>query len=201
MRPRQVNLQSNTIEHTSLVLKTNKISKYFRITCLYLLNTILLTFSLFAFGSFLSSYQLIQNICTLSKTFFDLVELVQTSEACSENRLTQKVGGKVTRWWHMQAVCTADHPVPGAGRAAADLHTAVKVTCALWEVGGSGHWFSLVVWVLHLTSLQHLKSYQDRHWLVTVCTHDDLIVLPHWKIRLPAPWPNIPLSHIVLTLN
>ena len=31
------------------------------------------------------------------------------------------------------------------------------------------------------TSLQHLRSYQDGHWLVTVYTHGDFIVLPAMK--------------------
>ena len=34
---------------------------------------------------------------------------------------------------------------------------------------------------------QNVKSYQDVHWLLTVCTHSDLIVLPNWEIRLRAP--------------
>ena len=32
---------------------------------------------------------------------------------------------------------------------------------------------------------------------MTVCTRGDLTVLPHWEIRLPAPWHHIPLSHII----
>ena len=32
-------------------------------------------------------------------------------------------------------------------------------------------------------------------------THGDFIVLPHWKIRLPAPWADIPLSHIIQRLS
>ena len=33
--------------------------------------------------------------------------------------------------------------------------------------------------------------------LVTVRTHGDLIVLPHWGTRLPAPWLAIPFSLII----
>ena len=33
-----------------------------------------------------------------------------------------------------------------------------------------------------------------------MCTHGDFLVLPHWKTRLPASWPDSPLSHIILTL-
>ena len=40
-------------------------------------------------------------------------------------------------------------------------------------------------WLLEFTSLQHLRSYQDKHRLVTVCTNGDFIVLPHWEI---SPW-------------
>ena len=32
-------------------------------------------------------------------------------------------------------------------------------------------------------------------------THGDVIVLPHWETKLPAPWPAIPLRHIILTLS
>ena len=33
--------------------------------------------------------------------------------------------------------------------------------------------------------------------LMTVCTHGDFIMLPHWESRPPAPWPDIPLTHII----
>ena len=29
------------------------------------------------------------------------------------------------------------------------------------------------------------------------CTHGDFLMLSHWEIRLPAPWSDIPLSHII----
>ena len=32
-------------------------------------------------------------------------------------------------------------------------------------------------------------------------THDDFIVPLHLKTKPPVPWPDIPLSHIILTLN
>ena len=47
---------------------------------------------------------------------------------------------------------------------------------------------------------QHQRSYQGRYWLVTVRINGDIIVLPHWGIKPPAPWPDIALSHITLTL-
>ena len=50
-------------------------------------------------------------------------------------------------------------------------------------------------------SLQRLRSYQDGYWLLTVHTYSECIVLSHWEIRLPAPWPDIPLCHIILTLS
>ena len=50
------------------------------------------------------------------------------------------------------------------------------------------------------TSLQHLRSSQDRYWLVTVHTHCNVIVLPHWEIKPRIPWTIIPLHHIILTL-
>ena len=43
-------------------------------------------------------------------------------------------------------------------------------------------------------SWHHLRSFQDRYWLVMVHTHGDLIVLTHWEIRPSASWPDIPLS-------
>ena len=39
-----------------------------------------------------------------------------------------------------------------------------------------------------LSSWQHLRSYQDGCWLMTVHTPGDFIVLPHWKSRSAAPW-------------
>ena len=44
-------------------------------------------------------------------------------------------------------------------------------------------------------------SYQDGYRLVTVRTHGDFIGLPHCDTRPPAPWPAIPLIHIILTLS
>ena len=59
------------------------------------------------------------------------------------------------------------------------------------------HWLMLVgCW--KFTSWQHLRSYQDGHWLVTVRTHGGFIVLPNWGIRPPAPWLDTMLSTIVL---
>ena len=37
-----------------------------------------------------------------------------------------------------------------------------------------------------IESLQHLTSYQDGYCLVTVHTHGDFIVPPHWEIRPPT---------------
>ena len=45
---------------------------------------------------------------------------------------------------------------------------------------------------------------QDGCQFMTVCIHGDLIVLHHCDDTLtawPVPWPNIPLSHIILTLG
>ena len=50
-------------------------------------------------------------------------------------------------------------------------------------------------------SYQHLRSYQDGYRLVTARTHDDFIILPHWKTRPPAPWPDITRDHIIPTLS
>ena len=51
------------------------------------------------------------------------------------------------------------------------------------------------------TSWQHLRSYQDGKRLVTVIPRDNFILPSHWEIRPPAPWPDIPLSHIILALE
>ena len=42
------------------------------------------------------------------------------------------------------------------------------------------------------SSWQHLRSYQDGYRLVTMCTYH--------QCRSPAPWPDIPLSHLILCL-
>ena len=51
------------------------------------------------------------------------------------------------------------------------------------------------------TSWQHLRSHQDGYWFVTMCTHSDFTVLPHWATGPPAPATDIPLNHIILTLS
>ena len=61
------------------------------------------------------------------------------------------------------------------------------VLCLKWVV---------VCWSSRLW--QHQTSYQDRYWFATVCTDGDFLVLSHWAL---APWPNFPLSHIILTLT
>ena len=56
-------------------------------------------------------------------------------------------------------------------------------------------------------SWKHLRSYQDRHRLVTVpiclylhykVTDGDFIVQPHWEIRVPAPWADKSLSTMLI---
>ena len=42
---------------------------------------------------------------------------------------------------------------------------------------------------------------EQMHRLVTVDTYSDFIVLPHWDTGPPAPWPGLPLSHIILALS
>ena len=52
------------------------------------------------------------------------------------------------------------------------------------------------------TSWQQLGSYQDEYQLLTVCTRDNFVVLPHWETRSPAPyldillWANQSLSYL-----
>ena len=52
--------------------------------------------------------------------------------------------------------------------------------------------------LIGFTSKQHLTSYQDMYRLVTVHTHDDFIVLPHWETRPSVPWPDIPLDALLI---
>ena len=37
--------------------------------------------------------------------------------------------------------------------------------------------------------------------IMTVRAHDDFLVRPHWETMLPAPWPDIPVIHVILTLS
>ena len=39
-----------------------------------------------------------------------------------------------------------------------------------------------------LTSYQRLRSYQEGYQLVTLHTHGNFIVLPHWETRLAVQW-------------
>ena len=54
--------------------------------------------------------------------------------------------------------------------------------------------YNFVCW--SFTSWRQLMKYQNGYRLVKlkVCSHDDFIVLPYGKIRLPAPWINISLG-------
>ena len=52
-----------------------------------------------------------------------------------------------------------------------------------------------------VSSWQHIRSFQDSYRLVTMDTHDEFLVLHHWEARPPAPWPDIPFSHTLLTLE
>ena len=64
-------------------------------------------------------------------------------------------------------------------------------------------WLGLDGWLVvgSFMSLQDQRSSQDGHQLVTARSHGDFIMLTHWEIRLPAPCPDIPPSHIILTLS
>ena len=44
-------------------------------------------------------------------------------------------------------------------------------------------------------------SERARDMILDVYTHGDFIVQLYWEIRLLAPNPIIPLSHLILTLN
>ena len=54
---------------------------------------------------------------------------------------------------------------------------------------------------LGFTFYQHSWSYWDGYQLVTMRTDNDFMMQPHWEIRLSAPWPDIPLSYIILILS
>ena len=45
------------------------------------------------------------------------------------------------------------------------------------------------------TSWQYLRSYQDEYRPMTAHTHGDFIVVPHYKTKTLAPWPDIPPSY------
>ena len=79
------------------------------------------------------------------------------------------------------------------------IHCMCQVCCLLFNVLATPKVISVssLMEFCCCTSLQHLRSYQDEYWLVTLRTHGDFIVLPHWEIRLPEVWPNILLCHTV----
>ena len=57
--------------------------------------------------------------------------------------------------------------------------------------------FVLYVGVLHAGNTYD----QDPYQAVTVWTHGNFVVLPHWESRLLTPCLYIQLSHIILTLS
>ena len=67
-----------------------------------------------------------------------------------------------------------------------------------YKLANGWSWYALL---FCFASSQHLRSYQYEHRLMAVHTHDDFIVLPHWETRPPGSGPDIPLSHIILTLS
>ena len=76
------------------------------------------------------------------------------------------------------------------------------VRVALYLLGahlgnGTGHqkYSQMVQWGMRLC----FRVVGQAQWgrLMTVYTHGDFIVLPHWNTRLPAPWPANVLSHSV----
>ena len=88
-------------------------------------------------------------------------------------------GRLMQQWWHPLAYRDSTRePLPDSGDS---LNYYLLFVC---------RWF---------TSSQHLMSYQGGYWFVTVCPHGDVIVRTNWETRLPAPWPNNLLSHIILT--
>ena len=51
------------------------------------------------------------------------------------------------------------------------------------------------MFVCCFTSKQHLRSYQNGYWLMTVCSHGDFIVLTYWDTsHQQALWPDIPVT-------
>ena len=54
----------------------------------------------------------------------------------------------------------------------------------------------LVVGIVRPDNIYHIRM--GTELIVTVHTHDKLVVLPDWEIK---PLHHIPLSHIILTLN
>ena len=55
--------------------------------------------------------------------------------------------------------------------------------------------YQIMLFLCCFTSSQHLKSYGDGYRLVTVHTHGDFIVLPHWETRPSASWPPTQLHY------
>ena len=74
-----------------------------------------------------------------------------------------------------------------------------KILFNPWTLSGSMTLWVMVVSCWSFTPCQHLRSYQDGYWLVTAKTHGNFIVLHHLKVTVLAPWPNIPLTHIIMT--
>ena len=47
----------------------------------------------------------------------------------------------------------------------------------------------------------HIYCYTYNAYNINNNNSGNFIMLSHWKTRPPAPWPDIALSHIILTLN
>ena len=69
--------------------------------------------------------------------------------------------------------------------------TPVDKLGAVIEVGDwwwrhQSYWEILCLFVVILRPSNIKRTYQDGHWLLTMHTHADFIVLPHWKPKPPS---------------
>ena len=114
-----------------------------------------------------------------------------------DNRCRSTGGGgcnyTIRWWWRWMCVCmgTLYHSIVacahlgnGSGHRTARLAAPLILTNSLVRYET----------MLHSCGTSPVRGYR----LVTVCTHSDFIVLPHWDTRPPASRLTIPLSHIIL---
>ena len=85
--------------------------------------------------------------------------------------------------------------------------------CSIYWVTGGSLCISVITYMLNNCSLKHLMlvvevlpprniyGHTTMGTDLRLCNHGNIIVLPHWEIRLLATWPDIPLSQIILVLS
>ena len=115
------------------------------------------------------------------------IMVVQTIRISLVINISNRTPWSVCIWSSYHWIVACEHLGNGTGRRTVTLAAPLLVVR-----GGMS---------LYFTVIGQAQWRMGGYRLVTVHLHGDLIVLSHWDIMPPAPWPAIPLSLIILPLS